>query len=97
MSATQFFAKTTSKFPSYWKLATVRCCIYATIVGWSSFDAGVEGYERISDISSLNLLKLFGHIMVAMMGVWVAFLDQTMAGLRKPTDQTTPDEPAPTT
>lgn len=65
--------------PTYWKLATIRCSIYALIVGASAFDAGVEGYGSFTDMSPMQLWKLALNIIVAMAGVWVAFLDQSMS------------------
>ena len=80
---TSFFQAQVSKLPSYWKLATIRCAIYALIVGASSFDAGVEGYNSFGEMNSMQLLKLAEHIIVAMAGVWVAFLDQTLTKQNK--------------
>lgn len=76
---TTFLSRQMGKLPSYWKLATIRCSIYAVIVGVSAFDAGVEGYDTFSAMTPMQLIKLALHIAVAMLGVWVAFLDQTMS------------------
>jgi hypothetical protein len=84
---TSFWQKQAAKLPSYWKLSTIRCSIYAIIVGVSSFDAGVEGFDNFGQMTRMQILKLCLHIMVAMLGVWVAFLDQTISKFNKPTDQ----------
>jgi hypothetical protein len=72
--------------PSYWKVATIRCGIYAIVVGWNSFQAGVEGFDTLTQMTQLQLYKLAGNITVAMLGVWLAFLDQTMTKLKDKTE-----------
>lgn len=67
------------KLPSYWKLATIRCSIYAIVVGANAFMAGVEGYESLSAMTPLQLGKLGLNILIAMLGVWLAFLDQSLS------------------
>jgi hypothetical protein len=83
---TTIWQRATSRLPVYWKLATVRCGIYAIIIGYNSFLAGVEGYDSLSQMSSLQIYKLCGNIGVSVLGVWLAFLDQTLTQIRKPTD-----------
>lgn len=84
------------KLPTYWKLATLRCSIYALLVGWGSFQAGVEGFASFDDMTRMQLLKLAGNIATSMAGVWLAFLDQTLSRLQKqtpPTAEPTKTEP----
>lgn len=76
---TAFIQRQAAKLPRDWKLATVRCCIYAAIVGWGSFQTGVEGYESFHDMTQMQFWKFLGNIGVSMLGVWLAFLDQTMS------------------
>jgi len=71
-------AKATALLPVYWKLATLRCGIYALMVGWGSFQVGTEGFDSISAMTDMQQMKLAGNTVVAMFGVWLAFLDQTM-------------------
>lgn len=84
---TTFRQRVLAKLPTYWKIASIRCSIYAFIVGSSAFDAGVEGYDSFSQMTGMEIIKLVGHIIVAAAGVWVAFLDQTMTQMKneKPT------------
>ena len=70
------------KLPPYWKLATIRCSLYALIVGWQTFQSGVDGYDSLSGMSNLQLVKLYCGVLAAMLGVWLAFLDQTMSKYR---------------
>lgn len=76
---TQFFQRQAAKLPQYWKLATIRCCIYAAIVGWGSFQTGVEGYDSFYDMTQMQFWKFIGNICVSMLGVWLAFLDQSLS------------------
>lgn len=76
-----------SRLPVYWKLSTIRCSIYAFISGASAFNAGVEGYTHLSDMTGLQKLKLAISIAVVLGGVWVAFLDQTLSKIKPPEDQ----------
>jgi hypothetical protein len=89
---TEFIQKTVSQLPSYWKLATIRCSIYALVVGSNAFMAGVEGYTSLSDISGMAKVKLLLNVIVAMAGVWLAFLDTSLQKIDK-TSQ--PDTTAP--
>lgn len=66
------------KLPIYWKLATFRCALYSILVGWGAFEAGVEGYNALSEMTSLQKIKLAGGIMAAIIGVVLAFLDNTL-------------------
>jgi len=75
------------KLPSYWKLATIRCSIYAIVVGANAFMAGVEGYDALSAMTPLQKGKLSLNILIAMLGVWIAFLDNSM---HKPNDPQKP-------
>lgn len=70
----------------YWKLAVLRCSVYALIVGWSTFRAGVEGYDNFGQMTGMQIAKLIGDILFGMLGVWLAFIDQTQAKL-KPDDR----------
>ena len=74
-----FVTKMYESLPPYWQLATLRCFVYATMVGWNSFQAGVEGYAKFSEMTPMQHWKLLGSISVAMLGVLLAFLDQTMS------------------
>ena len=67
------------KLPPYWKLATIRCSLYAALVGWTAFLVGTEGYDSLSDMTVMQSIKLFGGIAAAMGGVWLAFLDQSLS------------------
>jgi uncharacterized membrane protein len=86
----QFFQSQIAKFPPYWKLASIRCSIYAIIVGVNAFFACVEGYSSFSDMSWLQIIKMCLNILIAILGVWVAFLDQTLARLRPGAPHTNP-------
>ena len=77
----------------YWRMAVIRCLIYGSIVAWGVFKAGVEGFDSLSDLSHLQLLKLKGDMCVAFGGVLLAFLDNTLSKLGPDTtnqNQTTP-------
>lgn len=78
--STQFFQKQIAKFPVRWKLATLRCTIYALIVGWGAFEVGTQGYNALSEMTQMQIIYLFGGIVSAMLGVWLAFLDQSLSG-----------------
>ena len=78
---TSFFQAQVSKLPPYWKIATIRCGAYAAVVGWNTFSSGVEGYNSFADMTSMQFYKLFGNISIAMLSVWIAFLDQSMGQL----------------
>lgn len=75
MSALQ---KPFDNLPPYWRLATVRCAVYAFVVGCSSFDAGVEGYESFADMTQMQFWRLWLQVAVSMATVWVAFLDNSL-------------------
>jgi len=75
---TEFIRRATGKLPVYWKLATIRCSIYALTVGWAAFLVGVDGYDSLSEMTQMQLIKLFGGIIAAMLAVWLAFLDQSL-------------------
>lgn len=66
------------KLPGYWKLATIRCSIYASVVGWGAFMTGTEGYDAFSQMTTMQVIKLSGGVIATMLGVWLAFLDQTL-------------------
>lgn len=66
------------KLPTYWKLATLRWALYSIMVGWGSFLAGVEGYTAMSEMTSLQKIKLSGGIVAAVIGSTLAFLDNTL-------------------
>ena len=68
-----------TKLPAYWKLATIKCAIYASIVGWGVFKAGVNGFEKLSDMTRLQGIELAGDVLMAMAAVWMAFIDQTIS------------------
>ena len=70
--------KAIGHLPTYWKLASIRCCIYAFVVSISAFDSGVEGYNNFSDMSTMEIWKLILHMGVAAATTWVAFLDQSI-------------------
>jgi len=77
-----------SNLPTYWKLATLRCAIYAAIIAADTFMSGVEGYTALSDMTDLQKIKLVISILVAMLTVWLAFIDQTLThfGKQNPPD-----------
>lgn len=81
---TEFLQRQAAKLPPRWKLATIRCSIYASIVGWGSFQTGVEGYESFHDMTQMQFWKFIGNICVAMAGVWLAFLDQSLSKFPDP-------------
>lgn len=76
---TTFFQKARGMMPPYWKMATLRCSMYAAVVAWGTFNAGVEGYNSFAEMSQMQICKLVGNMVVSMFGVWIAFLDQTMS------------------
>lgn len=84
---TEFIQRQTAKLPPLWKLKTIRCSIYAVVTGANAFDTGVEGFNAFADMSPMQIGKLLIHIGVAMLTVWIAFLDQTM-GQAPPPPQT---------
>ena len=77
---TQFLSRL--QLPTYWRLATIRCSIYAIVVGWGAFQTGVEGYNAFSEMTQMQFYKFVGNIAIAMLGVWLAFLDQTMSAAK---------------
>ncbi|MGO9705593.1 MAG: hypothetical protein ACLPYZ_10265 [Limisphaerales bacterium] len=85
--------------PVYWKLSTARCFVYAFVVAIASFNAGVEGYDSFSQMTSMQVLKLFLNITAVVATTWVAFLDQTIQKLDGTKPTISPDFPAdkPTT
>jgi hypothetical protein len=76
---TQVITTVFGKIPNYWILATFRCCIYALIVGWSTFKAGVNGFDNIQAMSSMQFWELMGDVLMSMAAIWMAFIDQTIA------------------
>jgi hypothetical protein len=72
------------KLPPYWKLATIRCSLLCLLVGIQAFMAGVDGYDSLSQMSQLQLIKLYCGVGGAMLGTWMAFLDQTMSKYKEP-------------
>lgn len=67
------------KLPVYWRLATFRCALYAGIVGWGVFKAGVNGFDSVSAMTPLQFWELMGDVAQAMFGVWLAFIDNTIS------------------
>lgn len=67
------------KLPAYWRLATVRCCLYAAIVGWGVFKSGLGGFNSLAEMSSLQFGELVGDTLMSMGAVWLAFIDNTIA------------------
>lgn len=65
----------------YWKLSAFRCLLYAAIVMWGVFKAGTQGYDHMSDMSSLQKIWLYGDMFVAGGGVVLAFLDTSITKL----------------
>ncbi len=65
----------------YWRLAIVRCVIYGCIIGWGVFKAGTEGFERWSDMTNMQHIKLLGDMGMGFGGVLLAFLDQSIQKL----------------
>lgn len=82
-----FIARAIEKWPLYWQLSTLRSFLYMGIVGWGAFMAGTEGYDTLSGMTWLQLIKLFGGVSATMLGVLLAFLDQTITKIsgQKPT------------
>ena len=78
---TQFLQRTAASLPRYWKLATIRCSIYTLTVGWAYFAGGMEGFDSFAEMTDFQIIKLIGGTIVAMLLVWIAFLDQTMSKL----------------
>lgn len=83
-----------------WKLLLFRASIYSCVVGWGMFRGGTQGYDRLSDMTSLQQIYLFGDIIFSgIFGVILAFIDNTLAGLMKPDNPQTSkpeQEPSPT-
>lgn len=76
----------------YWRLAAFRCLIYGLMVSWPVFKAGVEGYERYSDMSDMQHAKLYGDMAIAFFGVLIAFFDssiQKLSSAKEAQDQPT--------
>ena len=99
---TNFFQKQVAKLPDQWKLATVRCCIYAGMVGGQTYLAGVRGFDTFAEMGGLYRFNLMVNIVISVGGVWVAFLDQSMtaqkpSGIRAAdiSPQIAADKPAP--
>lgn len=67
------------KLPVYWRLATIRCCLYAAIVGWGVFKSGLGGFKSLAEMSSLQFWELVGDTGMAMAAVWLAFIDNTIS------------------
>lgn len=74
----QFVQTFFGKLPAYWKLSTIRCAIYALIVGWGVFKAGTNGFDSLANMTKLQVLDLAGDSVIAMLTVWIAFLDNTI-------------------
>lgn len=79
----------------YWRLAVLRCFIYGCYVSWGMFVAGVEGFERWSDMTEMQQWKLLGNMaFVGFGGVILSFMDSTIQRLTADkTEQ--PKEPNP--
>lgn len=87
--------KTATASLIYWKVSLVRCVIYSGIVMWGMFKAGTQGYDSLSDMSSMQLLYLFGDMLFSgFCGVLLAFIDNTLSGLGRRLPPAA-DEPAP--
>ena len=91
--STQFFQKAAASFPVAMRLATIRCTIYAAVVGANAFQAGVEGYDALSDMTPLQKAKLALNILIAVLGVWIAFLDQTLQSVKQQPGNNAPPAP----
>lgn len=78
-----FVRRQFENLPPFWKLAVVRCALYAFIVGWGAFIVGTEGYDSFAQMTQMVKIKLVGGIIMAMVGAWLAFLDTTMTALRQ--------------
>jgi hypothetical protein len=74
---TQFVTKSLN-LPSYWKMAVIRCAIYAAISGGQTYLAGVEGYQDLVDMTGLAKQKLALNVFLAVISTWGAFIDQTI-------------------
>lgn len=79
------------KLPIYWKMATFRGLLWAVAQMITTFVAGVQGYERWSEIGQMAKVILVVTVIGAGINSIMTFLDQTMTKL-KPKDL--PDEPA---
>lgn len=66
----------------YWKLAVIRCCIYGLGVAWGVWKAGTNGFDALSDMTSMQRTDLFGDMAMAFGGVLLAFLDSTIQILK---------------
>ena len=75
-------AESAMKTLMFWKLSIIRCMIFGGIVAWGMFHSGVEGFDSLSDMTPLQLTKLFGNMFfTGFCGVLVAFLDQSLQQL----------------
>ncbi len=81
---TEFFQRQAAKLPPLWRLKVIRCSIYAIVVGADAFDTGTEGFDAFTNMTSMQIGKLIIHVLVAMLTVWVAFLDQTTSSNPNP-------------
>lgn len=69
--------------PSYWALATLRCSMYALIVAWGMWKAGTNGFSSLSEMTSMQFWQLLGDVLMSIVGVWLAFVDQTLTKVEK--------------
>ena len=83
MSATEFITKAAGgiNLPPYWKLAVIRCALYAGVSGGNTWLAGTEGYSAWTDISPLAKDKLCVNVALAVASIWISFFDQTLTGM----------------
>lgn len=74
----------------YWKMATLRCLIYALIVYATTFLSMTETYtgDEWRLLSWFETIRIHVSCWVAAGTTVVAFLDQTMARLTKDTSPT---------
>lgn len=66
----------------YWRVAILRCFVYALMTGWGAFNAGTEGLASIYELNQIQRWKLAGNICVTFLGVILSFLDTTIQRLQ---------------
>jgi hypothetical protein len=47
-------------------------------VGWTTWKAGTNGFDNLHSMGSLQFQGLVGDVIIQMMLVWLAFIDQTI-------------------
>ena len=72
----------------YWKMAVCRAVIYAAITGGSVFLTLTEKFtsETWEALGSFERRRIYIGVAIAIGGALLAFLDNTMASLRKQID-----------